>query len=99
MSRQQCAFSKESSKHAGCGSLKRNFYARFIPIFKDFGAVTWLRKRSMGKIYTYWNERCKICPFGIIVVHKVIVRNKKNYFTGGKCYAKFFYTKRTCKES
>lgn len=28
----------------GCGILKRNFYTRFIPIFKDFGAVTWSRK-------------------------------------------------------
>ena len=35
--RQQVAFSKESSKYAGCGILKRNFYTRFIPIFKDFG--------------------------------------------------------------
>ena len=50
MSRQQCAFSKESSKYAGCGSLKRNFYARFIPIFKDFGDVTWLEKGEGGKI-------------------------------------------------
>ena len=41
VSRQQCVFSKESSKYAGCGILKRNFYTRFIPIFKDFGAVTW----------------------------------------------------------
>jgi len=35
--RQQCAFSKESSKFNGCGNLKRYFYTRFIPIFKDFG--------------------------------------------------------------
>ena len=34
---QQCAFSKESSKYKGCGILKRNFYTRFIPIFKDLG--------------------------------------------------------------
>uniref|UniRef100_UPI00405792DA hypothetical protein n=1 Tax=Acetatifactor sp. TaxID=1872090 RepID=UPI00405792DA len=37
LSRQQVAFSKESSKYAGCGILKWNFYTRFIPIFKDFG--------------------------------------------------------------
>ena len=30
LSRQQCAFSKESSKDAGRGILKRNFYTRFI---------------------------------------------------------------------
>ena len=35
--RQQCAFSKESSKYVGCEILKQNFYTRFIPIFKDFG--------------------------------------------------------------
>ena len=34
---EEVAFSKESSKYAGCGILKRNFYTRFIPIFKDFG--------------------------------------------------------------
>ena len=45
LSRQEVAFSKESSKYAGCGILKRNFYTRFIPIFKDFGAVTWWKKR------------------------------------------------------
>ena len=28
---QEYAFSKESSKYAGCGILKRNFYTRFIP--------------------------------------------------------------------
>ena len=39
--RQQCAFSKESSKYAGCGILKRNFYTRFIPNFSGFRAVTW----------------------------------------------------------
>ena len=37
MTRQQCAFLEESSKYAGCGILKRNFYTRFIPIFKDLG--------------------------------------------------------------
>jgi len=37
MTRQQDAFFKESSKYKGCGILKRNFYTRFIPIFKDFG--------------------------------------------------------------
>ena len=49
MSRQQCAFSKESSKYEGCGILKRNFYTRFIPIFKEFGAVPWwkMRKKQM----------------------------------------------------
>ena len=31
MSRQQCAFLKESSKYAGCGILKGNFYTKFIP--------------------------------------------------------------------
>ena len=35
--RQQVAFRKESSKYAGCEILKRNFYTRFIPIFKDLG--------------------------------------------------------------
>ena len=44
---QQCAFSKESSKYAGCGILKRNFYTRFIPNFSGFGAVTWSVKEMV----------------------------------------------------
>ena len=35
--RQQVAFSEECRKIKGCGSLKEDFYTRFIPIFKDFG--------------------------------------------------------------
>lgn len=47
MSRQQCAFSKESTKYAGCGILKRNFYTRFIPVFKKFGL--WHGGKVFGK--------------------------------------------------
>ena len=36
MSRQQVAFLEECRKIKGCGSLKRNFYTRFIPIFEGF---------------------------------------------------------------
>ena len=42
--RQQVASSKESSKYAGCGILKRNFYTRFIPENYGFGAVTWWKR-------------------------------------------------------
>ena len=48
--RQQCAFSKESSKYAGCGILKRDFYTRFIPIFKDFGLWHGLEKNSISVV-------------------------------------------------
>ena len=61
--RRQCAFSKESSKYVGCGILKRNFYTRFIPIFKDFGAVTW----SVRKMVKYDLVNCTwliFCIFG-----------------------------------
>lgn len=62
LSRQQCAFSKESSKYAGCGILKRNFYTRFIPIFKDFGAVTWLDyQRDWILLRKYVLERTDKC--------------------------------------
>ena len=44
MSRQQCAFLKKSRKIKGCGSLEEDFYTRFKPKNKGFGAVTWLRK-------------------------------------------------------
>ena len=37
MTRQEVAFLEECRKIKGCGILKRNFYTRFIPIFKDFG--------------------------------------------------------------
>ena len=42
VSRQEVAFWEECRKIKGCGSLEEDFYTRFIPIFKDFGAVTWL---------------------------------------------------------
>ena len=44
MTRQQVAFLEEGRKIKGCGSLKWNFYTRFIPENYGFGAVTWLRK-------------------------------------------------------
>lgn len=37
LSRQEVAFREECRKIKGCESLKRSFYTRFIPIFKDFG--------------------------------------------------------------
>ena len=42
LSRQEVAFREECRKIKGCGSLREDFYTRFIPIFKDFVAVTWL---------------------------------------------------------
>ena len=50
MPRQQCAFSKESSKYAGCGILKRTFYTRFIPIFKDLGLWHGWEKDSISVV-------------------------------------------------
>ena len=41
MPRQEVAFREERRKNKGCGSLRRNFYTRFIPNFSGFGAVTW----------------------------------------------------------
>ena len=37
MPRQEVAFSEERRKIKGCGSLREDFYTRFIPIFKDLG--------------------------------------------------------------
>ena len=42
--RQEVAFGKECRKINSCGSLKRDFYAGFIPNFSGFGALTWWRK-------------------------------------------------------
>ena len=46
MSRQQVAFLEECRKNKGCGSLKEDFYTRFIPENDGFWAVTWLEKRQ-----------------------------------------------------
>ena len=35
MTRQEVAFLKECRKSKGLGSLREDFYTRFIPIFKD----------------------------------------------------------------
>ena len=48
--RQQVAFLKECRKINGCGSLKRNFYTRFIPNFSGFGAVTWRKMNSISVV-------------------------------------------------
>lgn len=37
MSRQEVAFLKEVRKIKGCGSLREDFYAGFIPIFMSWG--------------------------------------------------------------
>lgn len=50
LSRQEVAFREECRKIKGFGSLKRNFYTRFIPIFKNFGAVTWLVEKWSSMI-------------------------------------------------
>ena len=59
--RQQCAFSKESSKYAGCEILKRNFYTRFKPENKGFWAVTWWKrckvKSAISKYYLVIAEK------------------------------------------
>ena len=44
--RQEVAFGKECRKINSCGSLKRDFYAGFIPNFSGFGDVTWSRKEQ-----------------------------------------------------
>jgi len=36
VTRQEVAFWEKAREIEGCGSLKEDFYARFIPIFKDF---------------------------------------------------------------
>ena len=45
LTRQEVAFRKECRKIKGCGSLKVDFYARFKPKNKGFGAVTWWKRR------------------------------------------------------
>ena len=57
--RQQCAFSKESSKYKGCRVLKKDFYTKFKPIFNGFGAVTWWEKNSISVV----NEVLLECYF------------------------------------
>ena len=57
MPQQQVAFMEECRKIKGCGSLREDFYTRFIPIFKDFGAVTWLKIK---------NNMCKNCTLGLL---------------------------------
>ena len=42
MPRQQAAFPEECRKIKGCGSLEGDFYTKFKPKNKGFGAVTWL---------------------------------------------------------
>ena len=39
--RQQVAFLEECRKIRGCESLREDFYTRFKPKNKGFGAVTW----------------------------------------------------------
>lgn len=51
--RQQCAFSKESSKYKGCGSLKEDFYTKFIPENCGFEAVTWWKEKYEKAILRY----------------------------------------------
>lgn len=41
LTRQEVAFSEECRKIKGYGSLEGNFYTRFKPENKGFGAVTW----------------------------------------------------------
>jgi len=43
-SRQEVAFLKECRKIKGFGSLREDFYTKFKPENKGFGAVTWWRK-------------------------------------------------------
>jgi len=43
--RQEVAFRGKCRKIKGCGSLKENFYTKFKPVLRDFGAVTWWKKR------------------------------------------------------
>lgn len=37
MTRQEVAFGEKARKIRGCGSLRKDFYTRFIPIFKELG--------------------------------------------------------------
>ena len=41
MSRQEVAFLKKSRKIKGFGSMREDFYTKFKPKNKGFGAVTW----------------------------------------------------------
>lgn len=41
LSRQQVAFRKECRKIKGLGSLREDFYTRFMPENDGFWAVTW----------------------------------------------------------
>ena len=47
MAWQECAFLEKFSKYKGCRILKRNFYTRFIPVFKKFGL--WHGGKVFGK--------------------------------------------------
>ena len=52
MSRQEVAFSEECREIKGPGSLREDFYTKFKPKNKGFGAVTWwknwyLRREEM----------------------------------------------------
>ena len=51
LSRQQVAFLEKCRKIKGCGSLKVDFYTRFIPNFSGFGAVTWLEMNIQNLNY------------------------------------------------
>lgn len=53
MPRQQVAFLEECRKIKGCGSLKGDFYTRFIPNFSGFGAVTWLKKENLERQFQW----------------------------------------------
>ena len=44
VARQEVSFREESSKIKGCGNLREDFYSKFKPKNKGFGAGTWLRK-------------------------------------------------------
>ena len=47
ISRQEVAFREECRKIKGLGSLKEDFYTKFMPKNKGFGAVTWLEERAI----------------------------------------------------
>lgn len=53
LSRQQVAILKEWLKIRGCGSLKEDFYTRFIPENDGFGAVTWLKKENLERQFQW----------------------------------------------
>ena len=53
MARQEVAFSEECRKIKDFGSLREDFYTKFKPKNKGFGAVTWLENFDKMVVHLY----------------------------------------------